>query len=190
MLPNINTCENGWSNFSENLRVMAIKWLNSHHQIHQITLILYGVEVRYEVYIFKLTTQKVYVSIYYFKILYKYLSCNKIKYNIALKSALLFFNNSVRYIYKLNAIDLFNQTSYCQFELPAEWPWPSCLFRCLRCRVLLTRLRTCYWRWLRFAGTPVFRRLTVATATSKSEQTQSAKGHQSSPGNCGPETAN
>ena len=27
MLPNINTCENGWSNFSENLRVVTIKLL-------------------------------------------------------------------------------------------------------------------------------------------------------------------
>ena len=25
MLPNINTCENGWSNFSENMRFVTIK---------------------------------------------------------------------------------------------------------------------------------------------------------------------
>ena len=27
MLPNINTCKNGWSNFSENLRIAALKLL-------------------------------------------------------------------------------------------------------------------------------------------------------------------
>ena len=25
ILPNLNTCENGWSNFSENLRIVALK---------------------------------------------------------------------------------------------------------------------------------------------------------------------
>ena len=27
MIPNIEKCENGWSNLTENLRVVAIKWL-------------------------------------------------------------------------------------------------------------------------------------------------------------------
>ena len=27
MLPNINTCENGWSNFSANLRIVSLKLL-------------------------------------------------------------------------------------------------------------------------------------------------------------------
>ena len=37
MLPNIKTCENGWSNFSENLSWHRIwlRFLDSHPQIHQ-----------------------------------------------------------------------------------------------------------------------------------------------------------
>ena len=49
MLPNIKTCENGWSNFSENLIIVAIKLLellNSYHQIYPFTLSLCGVGVR------------------------------------------------------------------------------------------------------------------------------------------------
>ena len=43
MLPNIKTCENGWLNFSENLRIVALELLNSHQQIYQFTLILHSV---------------------------------------------------------------------------------------------------------------------------------------------------
>ena len=41
-LPNINTCENGWSNFSANLRVLSLKLLELTQfvdQIYQFTLI-------------------------------------------------------------------------------------------------------------------------------------------------------
>ena len=52
MLPNMKTFENGWSNLSEYLRVVAIKLLefelNSHHQINQFTLILNSVGIRCE----------------------------------------------------------------------------------------------------------------------------------------------
>ena len=43
MIPNIKTCETGWSNFSENSSVMALKLLAS--QKLQFNLILYGVGV-------------------------------------------------------------------------------------------------------------------------------------------------
>ena len=56
MFTNIKTCENGWSNFSENLRIVALKLLvltrslspNQYIYIFLIliTLILYGVMVR------------------------------------------------------------------------------------------------------------------------------------------------
>ena len=41
ILPNINTCGNGWSNFSANLRVVSLKLLNSHDQMYQFTSISY-----------------------------------------------------------------------------------------------------------------------------------------------------
>ena len=59
ILPNIKTYENGWANFSENLRIMAIKLLelklNSQHQIYQFTYILYSFGVLCDIDIFKWT---------------------------------------------------------------------------------------------------------------------------------------
>ena len=49
MLPNIKTCENGFSNSLENMIFMALKLLQqivSYHQIYQSTLIFYAVGVR------------------------------------------------------------------------------------------------------------------------------------------------
>ena len=51
MLPNINTCENGWSNFSVNLRVVVVKFIELTQvssPIYQFTLISYVAEVRYD----------------------------------------------------------------------------------------------------------------------------------------------
>ena len=47
-----HACKNGWSNFTANLRVVAIK-----SQINQFTLISCGVGIRNDVVIFKLTTR-------------------------------------------------------------------------------------------------------------------------------------
>ena len=63
MLRNIKTCENGWSNFSENLRSIALKFLESYHQIYKFTVIYFNLvqcprsEVRCDVDIFKLTAR-------------------------------------------------------------------------------------------------------------------------------------
>ena len=53
MLPNIKTCENGWSNFSGNLRIVALKLLELTRflspksiNLQLFTLILYGFGVR------------------------------------------------------------------------------------------------------------------------------------------------
>ena len=52
MFSNIQTCENGWSNFSENLRIIALKLLINSILITKpinlqvFTLILYGLGVR------------------------------------------------------------------------------------------------------------------------------------------------
>ena len=65
MLPNIKTYENRWSNFSENLRAVAMK-SNSHKKIYRFPLILYGVEFRCDVDILKLTAsaQSIYGEVY------------------------------------------------------------------------------------------------------------------------------
>ena len=58
MLPNINICENGWSNLYENFRIVAPKLLtspNSHHQINQFTFCMVC-GVCCDIDIFKLTT--------------------------------------------------------------------------------------------------------------------------------------
>ena len=62
MLPNIKTCANWWSKFSENLKIVALKlfelarFLSPNLSIYKLsTLILYGVRVRCDVDIFKLT---------------------------------------------------------------------------------------------------------------------------------------
>ena len=62
MLPNINTCENGWSNLSENLRIVQFRVVEITRflspksiNLQLFTLILYGVGVRCDVDIFKLT---------------------------------------------------------------------------------------------------------------------------------------
>ena len=62
MLPNIKTCENESSNFSENLRVRVVvlncsSEFNLHHKTYQFTLILCDVEVRCDVDIFKLNAR-------------------------------------------------------------------------------------------------------------------------------------
>ena len=59
MLLNTHTCENGWSNFSDNPWVVAIKfaWVHSVRITYQFPKILYGVGVRCYVDIFTLTAR-------------------------------------------------------------------------------------------------------------------------------------
>ena len=64
MLQNINTCENGWSNFSGNLLIVALKLLEFNSilmtkilLIDQFTLILYGLGVRCDVDTLKFTAR-------------------------------------------------------------------------------------------------------------------------------------
>ena len=64
MLPNIRTCDNRWSNFLENLRVVAMNLFE--FQFYQFTLILYSVGVRWDVDILKQTAraQSIYREVY------------------------------------------------------------------------------------------------------------------------------
>ena len=55
MLPNIKTCNNRWSNLSENLRIVALKFLKLTTNLQLSTLILNMLVVRCDVDIFKLT---------------------------------------------------------------------------------------------------------------------------------------
>ena len=69
MLPNIKSGKNQWSNFSKSKGrgdKICYSKLNSRYQIYQFTLILYGVAVRCDVDIFKLTAsaQSIYREIY------------------------------------------------------------------------------------------------------------------------------
>ena len=76
MLLNIKTFKNGWSNFSENLRIVRLKVVEikvflspKSRNLQLFTLILYGVGVRCDVDIFKLTAsaQSIYRNVYVYR---------------------------------------------------------------------------------------------------------------------------